>query len=170
MGRHVQAKPRALAPLIVFLYICRVNSFEYIISPVAAWFVAQLAKMLIILIRNKTFDLARLTGDGGMPSSHSALVTALSVTCLYCFGFDSIHFAITAVFALVVMHDAAGIRFESGKQAKAINDIHERMQTLLQMPLNERLEEFLGHTPFQVLMGALTGALVSTIVHFAICS
>lgn len=144
------------------------NSGEYIISPLAAWMTAQILKTVIFSIKNRKFDFERFLGDGGMPSCHSAIVTSLAITCLLCFGFTSIQFAITAILALVVMHDASGIRFESGKQAKAINDLHETLQSLLQMPRNERLEELLGHTPLQVIMGALTGAVVSIILHFCL--
>lgn len=139
---------------------------EYIISPIAAWMTAQITKTVIYAIKNKRIDWGRLVGDGGMPSAHSALVTALAFTCLYSFGFTSVQFAIAAVLALVVMHDASGVRLESGKQAKAINDLREQLQKFIQMPRDERLEEFLGHTPFQVHMGALTGAIVATVLHF----
>ena len=141
------------------------NSIEYIISPLSAWFAAQLLKVVSASIKNKKFDFERIFEDGGMPSAHSATVTALAVTCLLCFGFTSIYFAISAVFALVVMHDASGIRFESGKQAKAINQLHDHLQSLLQMPPDERLEELLGHTPLQVVMGALTGAIAALLAH-----
>ena len=141
------------------------NSIEYIISPLSAWFAAQLLKVVSASIKNKKFDFERIFEDGGMPSAHSSTVTALAVTCLLCFGFTSIYFAISAVFALVVMHDASGIRFESGKQAKAINQLHDHLQSLLQMPPDERLEELLGHTPLQVVMGALTGAITALLAH-----
>lgn len=144
------------------------SSYEYILSPMAAWLIAQVAKAVIYTINTKQFDVGRLLGDGGMPSSHSACVTALAITCLLCFGFTSIYFALAAVFALVVMHDASGIRMESGKQAKAINDLHERLQALLEMQRHERLEEFLGHTPFQVLIGSITGATVALLLHYVI--
>ena len=141
------------------------NSVEYLLSPGAAWIVSQGLKISIHSIKNHKLALDRLFGDGGMPSSHSATVCALATTCLLCFGFTSIQFAISAVLALLMMHDASGIRMESGKQAKAINDLHEHLQKLLKMPANERLEEFLGHTRLQVLMGALTGIVVALIVH-----
>ena len=139
---------------------------EYIISPIAAWGTAQILKTVIFAIKNKRWEWERLVGDGGMPSCHSSTVTALAITCLLCFGFQSIYFAITAVFALVVMHDASGIRLESGKQAKAINQLREDLQTFLQRPREERLDEILGHTPFQVVVGAIIGTAVAVAVHF----
>jgi len=138
---------------------------EYLLSPVAAWVVAQVSKAVIYAIRNRKVDWSRLFGDGGMPSSHSATVSALATTALVSFGFFSFEFAVSVVFAMVVMHDAFGVRLESGKQAKAINDLHEQLNALLKMPLKERLEELLGHSPIQVVVGALTGVAVALIVH-----
>lgn len=126
---------------------------------------AQIMKIIIPSIKNRKWVLDRFLGDGGMPSTHSAVACALAMTSWLCFGFTSIQFAITVVFAVMVMHDACGVRRESGKQAKAINDLHDHLQSLLKMPGKERLEEFLGHTLFQVVMGAATGILVALIVH-----
>ena len=141
------------------------NSVEYLLSPACAWVLSQALKIIIHSIKNRKLVLDRLFGDGGMPSSHSAVVCALATTCLLCFGFTSIQFAITAVLAFLMMHDASGIRMESGKQAKAINDLQEQLKKMLKSPADERLEEFLGHTRLQVLMGALTGIIVALIVH-----
>lgn len=138
---------------------------EYLLSPGSAWVVSQIAKITIHSVKNRKLVLDRLFGDGGMPSSHSSVVCALATTCLLCFGFTSIEFAITSVLALLTMHDASGIRQESGKQAQAINNLRERLQHLMKESPDERLEEFLGHTRFQVLMGALTGVAVALIVH-----
>jgi len=142
------------------------NTGEFIISPLAAWLVTQVLKVIIESIKSRKLVLDRLFGDGGMPSSHSAIVCALATTCLLCFGFTSIYFAITAVLAGLIMHDASGVRLESGKQAKAINEIHEYLQSLLKLPVKERLEELVGHTHFQVLIGAMTGITIALIVHF----
>ena len=81
------------------------------------------------------------------------------------FGVEYVFFDFSAVLAFLMMHDASGIRMESGKQAKAINDLHEHLKTLIKTPAEERLEEFLGHTHLQVLMGALLGIAVALIVH-----
>lgn len=140
-------------------------NYEYILSPILGWLTAQVLKALIAAIRNGEFKAERLVGDGGMPSCHSSMVTALAVTCFLCFGIASVEFALSAVVALVVTHDAFSVRLESGKQAKAINDLHEVLQNFFQMPSKERLEELLGHTPLQVFFGALTGATVAVILH-----
>ena len=140
-------------------------SVEYLLSPGASWIVSQAIKITIDSVKNRKLSLDRLFGDGGMPSTHSAVVCALATTCWLCFGFTSIQFAISVVLAFLMMHDASGIRMESGKQAKAINDLHERLKTLIKTPAEERLEEFLGHTHLQVLMGALLGIAVALIVH-----
>ena len=141
------------------------NSVEYLLSPGAAWIVSQVLKIAIHSIKSRKLALDRAFGDGGMPSTHSAVVCALATTCWLCFGFTSIQFAIAAVLAFLMMHDASGIRMESGKQAKAINDLQEHLKTLIKTPAEERLEEFLGHTHLQVLMGALLGIAVALIVH-----
>ncbi|MBR5671158.1 MAG: divergent PAP2 family protein [Bacteroidales bacterium] len=141
------------------------NSVEYLLSPGAAWIVSQVLKIAIHSIKSRKLALDRAFGDGGMPSTHSAVVCALATTCLLCFGFLSIQFAIAAVLAFLMMHDASGIRMESGKQAKAINDLQEQLNPMLTKPSEGRLEEFLGHTRLQVLMGALTGIIVALIVH-----
>ena len=140
-------------------------SVEYLLSPGASWIVSQAIKITIDSVKNRKLSLDRLFGDGGMPSTHSAVVCAHATTCWLCFGFTSIQFAISVVLAFLMMHDASGIRMESGKQAKAINDLHERLKTLIKTPAEERLEEFLGHTHLQVLMGAVLGIAVALIVH-----
>jgi uncharacterized protein len=126
--------------------------------PVFIWAGVQLWKFLYALILEHTFDLSRLWATGGMPSSHSALVTALAISVGINTGFDSPLFAVSAVLAIVVMYDAAGIRQAAGKQAQKINQIVEEL--LSGHPLNEeRLRELLGHTPLQVTVGAVIGIL-----------
>lgn len=141
---------------------------ELLLASIAAWLIAQLTKTIINAIENKKLDLSRLVGDGGMPSCHSATVCSLATSSALCFGFSSYQFAMAAVFAIVVMHDASGVRLESGKQAKAINEMIEYLQTTKYKTHLERLEELLGHTPIQVLVGALIGILISVITHAVI--
>ena len=88
---------------------------RFLITGVASWFVAQVLKTIIHAIINKKLVLERLFGDGGMPSGHSATVTALATISALTFGFDSFQFAVTALLAIIVCHDAMGVRLETGK-------------------------------------------------------
>lgn len=141
---------------------------ELLLAPIAAWMLAQIIKSIIYAIENRRFEISRLIGDGGMPSGHSATVTALATASALCYGLSSFQFAFAAVFAVVVMHDASGIRLESGKQAKVINDMLEYLQTWSYKNQEEKLKELLGHTPLQVLAGALIGLAVAMLFHFVL--
>ena len=129
-----------------------------LISAILAWAVAQLCKLLIELIAHHRLDWERLTGDGGMPSGHSATVTALAVAALLQYGAASFPFAISAVLAIIVMHDAMGVRGQAGQHARTIKEL---LLKLNGAPPEKMLEELLGHTPLQVAVGALLGALVA---------
>lgn len=132
------------------------------VNAVLGWFTAQVLKTIINAIRYRKLDWSRLIGDGGMPSGHSATVTALAVTSGFEYGLGSPVFAVTAILAIVVMHDAMGVRFEAGKHAKALNELLR-----LQRPDNliDEFDEFLGHTPSQVICGAILGLLIACIHH-----
>ena len=132
-----------------------------------AWLFSQVSKAIIYLIINKRFQLDRLFGDGGMPSSHSATVTAVAVmTGLRC-GWDSPIFAVAAILALIVMHDAMGVRQETGKQAKVINSMVELFNSLGRGELTpeETLKEFVGHTRRQVVAGAVLGGVIALVMN-----
>ena len=129
-----------------------------------AWAVAQVLKTIIFTILNHRFDISRLFGDGGMPSGHSATVTAMAVSSGIIYGLGSFEFAVTAILAIIVMHDAMGVRLETGKQAKMINDIVELLLNQNQkLTQEEQLKELVGHTPLQVFFGGLLGVLVAVI-------
>ena len=132
----------------------------------AAWVCSQVIKLIIHLILNKKVVWERLFGDGGMPSSHSATVSSVAVkTGLLC-GWDSPVFALAAILAIIVMHDAMGVRLETGKQAKAINEIIEHLISEEDMSFgpDQALKEFVGHTPLQVAGGCLLGIIVGLFV------
>ena len=130
-----------------------------------AWLSAQVLKTLIYVIVNKDFNPERLVGDGGMPSSHSATVMALVTSTGFYYGANTFEFAIAAILALIVMHDAMGVRRETGKQAKAINNMMEWLTDMNNdISPEEKLKEFVGHSPSQVFFGALLGILVGFIV------
>lgn len=135
-----------------------------IMGPFCAWLVAQILKTIIYCAINKEFNSERLLGDGGMPSSHSATVMALVTIVAYKYGASGYEFAIAGVLALITMHDAMGVRREAGKQAKVINNMIELFEDMgKDLPVEEKLKEFVGHTPLQVLMGAILGVVVGTI-------
>ncbi|MFZ5754553.1 MAG: divergent PAP2 family protein [Bacillota bacterium] len=125
----------------------------------SAWIIAQILKVITTVFVHGKLDLMRSVGAGGMPSAHSALVTALAVSIGQDLGWDSPIFAMALAFAAIVMYDAAGVRRAAGKQAEVINQIISDIYHGTQIS-EERLKELIGHTPFEVLMGALLGLLV----------
>lgn len=132
---------------------------KYIYIPVLLWFGIQLFKLLYDLVKNKKFNFKRILGAGGMPSSHSAVVTGLATLIGKYEGVDSAIFAISFVVAFVVMYDACGVRRAAGKQATLLNKLVET-PGLTGVQVSERLVEVLGHTPIQVIVGALIGIIV----------
>ena len=126
-----------------------------LLNALAAWAAAQILKTLIHAVVNGTLDMHRLFGDGGMPSGHSATVTAMAATAGLEYGLDSPIFAVSAILAIIVMHDAMGVRLEAGNHAKALNDLLKTVSSDLDPDL--KLKEFLGHTPLQVCFGAFLG-------------
>ena len=135
---------------------------QVLISAVLGWTVAQFLKTVIDMILNRSFNPERIFGSGGMPSSHSATVCALATATGIRYGGGSFEFALAAVFAIVVMYDAMGVRQETGKQGKVLN---EMMEIFTQMGKNidaeKALKELVGHTPLQVLMGAILGIIIA---------
>lgn len=152
-----------------------------------AWGSAQLLKTLLTYITTKKLELERLVGAGGMPSSHSALVCSLTIAIAKSVGLSSPIFALTLAFAAIVMYDAMGVRRAAGEQAKVLNkmrfdfkDLSEDLGNLFTFiskieednePAAEKvdqedkaLKEFIGHTPMEVLGGALLGILVATLM------
>lgn len=127
----------------------------FLLTSLGSWFIAQVLKVVINAIVNKKLSFERLVGDGGMPSGHSATVASLATfTGLMC-GTGSYQFAIAFILAVVVCHDAMGVRHEAGKQAMMLNEI---IQILEAEDLPEvKLKELVGHTPLQVLAGILIG-------------
>lgn len=125
------------------------------------WLLAQILKIAVTAVVERTFDMSRLLAPGGMPSSHSAFVTALAATIGLQCGLGSVHFAIAAALALVVMYDACGVRRAVGEQAKALNNILENMKDKNSLTDQDVVREILGHTPFQVAMGFLLGLFLA---------
>ena len=135
---------------------------KYLLAPLILWFCIQSFKVLQELITTKKFNFKRIIGAGGMPSSHSAISMCIATMIGKSEGFDSSIFALALIFSLVVMYDAAGVRRAAGKQAKLLNKIIET-PGLSNVQVQEKLVEVLGHTPIQVVVGALIGFLVGII-------
>lgn len=123
------------------------------------WFIAQLLKMIFVLMHDRKLDWTRMIGSGGMPSSHSAFVTSLAMSVGLKDGFYSTTFAIAVVFAMVVMYDAAGIRRAAGQQAQILNRLIEQWNN--SETKEKQLKELLGHTPVEVFAGAVLGVIIA---------
>lgn len=128
-----------------------------------AWAIAQAIKIVLTLIKEHRFDFTRITGTGGMPSSHSAFTVALATSIGNTDGFGSSIFAVAAAFAIIVMYDATGIRRSAGQQAVILNRIVEKIGREDISETGKKLKELLGHTPIQVFAGAVLGVVVAIV-------
>ncbi len=129
-----------------------------LMTSISSWLVAQVIKVIIHAFIYKKIDISRLFGDGGMPSGHSATVSSLAFISALVYGTGSFNFAVSAILAVIVCHDAMGVRRETGKQAVVINELTKAFSVLTEEKLPEiKLKEFVGHTPIQVLAGILIG-------------
>lgn len=139
----------------------------FMITGVSSWFIAQVLKTIIHLIINKKLDLGRMVGDGGMPSGHSATVTSVATLAALVFGPGSFEFAIGFILAIIVCHDATGVRRETEKQALLIDELVKAFAELSEEKLPEvKLKKFVGHTPVQVLAGITLGLINSIVMYF----
>ena len=146
------------------------TGYEAILVAFSAIIVAQVLKFFMHIIVKRQIDIRMFTTTGGMPSSHAAGVMGLSTTVGLIAGFDSISFAIALGFAFIVMYDAAGVRRAAGKQAACLNKI---IMDVYKQELKEaggRLKELLGHTPLQVIVGALFGIVYALYVHMQLAN
>ncbi len=138
------------------------SEYKYLIVPLTVWFCIQLFKVIWDLVTTRKFNFKRILGAGGMPSSHSAVVTSIATMIGKTQGINSPIFALAVMFAFVVMYDAAGVRRAAGKQAKLLNKLVET-PGLSNIQVQEKLVEVLGHTPMQVIVGAAIGVIVGLI-------
>ena len=149
-------------------YIKDFFSNYVLMSAVVAWFSAQVIKVIIDLFQKERPSLLKIFfSTGGMPSSQSSSVVALCIACAIGEGLSSPYFAITLVLAGVVMIDASGVRYETGKQAQLLNKITRELFQGNAEEFNLGLKELVGHTPFQVMMGAILGIVVAIAMGFA---
>lgn len=133
-----------------------------LVVSICAWAVAQLLKVFTALIRKQQIDLRLLVSTGGMPSAHSAMVCALATSVAIVQGFNSVAFGIAAILAMVVMYDAASVRRWVGRQSVVLNRIVKEIRFRRPLAELERdLREFIGHTPFEVIIGAVLGITIA---------
>lgn len=138
----------------------------FLLAGMTGWFLAQVIKTILYAIINKKLALNRLFGDGGMPSGHSATVTSTALLIGLVRGFGSVEFAISFVLAVIVCHDATGVRLETEKQAYLINELVKAFSELSEDKLPEvKLKQFVGHTPVQVLAGILLGVANALVMY-----
>lgn len=136
-----------------------------LVASAIGWFSAQVIKTIIDFLFTKSFTPERLVGAGGMPSSHSATVCSLCTACALKCGLGSIEFAITFMLAFIVMHDAMGVRRQTGKQAEFLNEISALFEDIEGYPtLDGKLKILVGHTFPQVIVGGIIGVFVAMLV------
>lgn len=137
---------------------------EILMSAGLSWGLAQIIKTIIHLILTKKFVAERLIGSGGMPSCHSATVCALTTSVIINEGINSPFFAIATILSIIVMYDAMGVRRETGIQARVLNELTEVIEKMgSDLSNDEKLKEFVGHTPIQVFVGAVLGIIIALI-------
>lgn len=144
------------------MYLKELFSNELIGIAILSWAIAQLIKIIIDVIETKKIDLDLILSSGGMPSSHSSFVVSLAMTVGFKYGFQSVFFAMSFAFCMVVMYDAAGVRRAAGKQAVVLNKILENVDKH-GIKMDEKLKELLGHTPIEVAAGAVLGIVVAIV-------
>ena len=141
-------------------YIVEFFKNEIIAACLISWLIAQILKVILVLITSKTVDFSRLVGSGGMPSSHSSLVSTLVFMTGRVSGVSSPVFAVAFALAVIVMYDAANVRREAGEHAKIINIIIDQWVENDNLKIDKNLKELLGHTPFEIIIGAILGSLI----------
>lgn len=144
-----------------------VNNKPLIIAAMS-WLVAGILKMFVELRVNKKLNISRIVGAGGMPSSHTATVVSLAIALGFYNGLSSSEFALAAIFAIIVIHDAVGVRLETGKQAKVLNTMMFESEAFKDLDFEKQLKEYVGHTPLQALAGAIVGIIVSIFMIFVV--
>lgn len=147
-------------------WILQLLTNPYVVTAMSSWLIAQIIKIILNLIINKKLDFSRLFGDGGMPSGHSATVTALATFTALRNGPGSFEFAVCGILAIIVCNDATGVRLETEKQGRLLRELVEAFEELHHKDLPEvKLKKFVGHTPVQVLFGILLGFVNALLMH-----
>lgn len=130
---------------------------------ILSWFIAQVLKIIINLIKYKKLDFRLIISSGGMPSSHSSFVSAMTVAVGQKVGYSDPLFAVCTIVSLVVMYDAAGVRRAAGQQAAILNKIMDEIKTNT-LNVEKRLKELLGHSPIEVAAGAILGIIIAVVL------
>ena len=144
-------------------------SNRFLMTALSSWFIAQVLKVIINAIIQKKIIWERLVGDGGMPSGHSATVSSLAMMSGLVYGLGSFQFAMAGVLAVIVCHDATGVRMETGKQAMVINEILDTFERMkMGYSSDIVLKEFVGHTPLQVAAGITIGILNALFMYYVV--
>ena len=159
--RGVSHKQKELSSMEFFISLL---SNHMLLCAVVSYFLAQIIKILLCIVREHRLDLKLMFASGGMPSSHASTVTALCISSGRNYGIGSPFFAITFVLASVVMYDAAGVRRAAGEHAKVLNRLLADLTSGDPAVAEASLKELIGHTPFQVLMGAVLGAIIAFVI------
>ena len=142
---------------------------QFLLTSLSSWFFAQISKVFINAWIQKKIVWERLVGDGGMPSGQSATVSSLALATGLVYGFGSFQFAVTAILAVIVCHDATGVRQETGKQAMVINEMLDTFERLkMGYSSDIVLKEFVGHTPLQVAAGIALGIANALFMHYVV--
>ena len=141
-------------------FITGVFSNKVLLISIFACFLAQFIK--IFTGDEKRIQISRILTSGGMPSSHSSFVTSLSTLVGVEYGFNSTEFAVVAVFSMIIMYDASGVRRAVGKQATILNQILDDLQNKKHIE-QQKLKELIGHTPVEVFFGAILGIIIALI-------
>lgn len=144
------------------------NGYEVLATGLLSAFTAQVIKFIIFTIQTRKINFKIFTTTGGMPSSHSAGVMGISTSVGLIGGFDSLLFAVALGYALVTMYDAAGVRRAAGKTAACLNRMMDDFYKHDVQAIGGKLKELLGHTPFEVIMGAIYGIVFTILLHHAI--
>ena len=147
-------------------WLCDLFTNPFLLTSLSGWAVAQILKVIINAVVYKKWDFERLFGDGGMPSGHSATVSSLACITGLAYGANSFEFAFTLILAIIVCHDAVGVRMETGKQAKVINEMMKALDIMFSHEVAEvKLKEMVGHTHAQVIAGVVLGVLDAIVVY-----
>ena len=146
--------------------IAQILNNDILWTAILGWLSAQVIKVILVFLTSRRLDFRRLTGSGGMPSSHSSITMSLTMSVGFVHGFDSAVFAIAMIMSFVVMYDASGVRRSAGQQAAILNKIVEDWENGKFKNTDKKLKELLGHTPLEVVAGAILGILIA-IIRFA---
>ena len=167
MRCRVKQKKMRLLMEIVGKILIDIFTNDVLLVATFSWLISQVIKVILNAIITRKFSIERLFGDGGMPSGHSATVTSAAIMCGWMYGFSSVYFGIACVLAIIVMHDATGVRREAGKHAVAINEMVETLNSKAEGEEDDihiaKLKEFVGHTHRQVIVGFILGVIIATV-------